>query len=88
MNRTVMYYGAVLVVGGLGGFDGLLALLSGNTATAPLLRTVGGLSFVVRAGYQLTLTDDPSESVPGRRAVQLTVLGASLMVIAYFLRLL
>lgn len=81
-----MYYGVVLVVSGLNGFDGLLTLASGTTATAPLLQAVGGLGVVVATVYTLGSSDDPSESVPGRPAVKLVVLGTALVVVAYLLR--
>lgn len=82
MRKALLYYASVAACGATLGLTGLSSVASGSVTAVSVLLSVGGLGMTGAAAYEVFLTRDPTESVPGDRTVWFTVAMAVIAAVA------
>lgn len=73
MNKALLYYGSLVVCGGLLGAMGLSGVVSGEVSLVSTLLSIGGIGLMSSAVYELTTPSNLSDQIPDDRILWLTV---------------
>jgi hypothetical protein len=73
VNKALLYYGSLVVCGGLLGVMGLSGVVSGEVSLVSTLLSIGGIGLMSSAVYELTTSSNLSDQIPDDRILWLTV---------------
>ena len=73
VNKALIYFGSLVVCGGILGFVGLSGVVSGDISLVSTLSSIGGIGLMSSAVYELTTSSNLSDQIPDDRILWLTV---------------
>jgi hypothetical protein len=73
MNKALLYFGSLVVCGGLLGLMGLSSVVSGDMSLVTILLSISGIGLLFSAVYEITISSNSSDRIPDDRILWSTV---------------
>jgi hypothetical protein len=73
MNKALLYFGSLVVCGGILGLMGLSSVVSGDMSLVTILLSISGIGLLFSAVYEITISSNSSHRIPDDRILWSTV---------------